>query len=94
VLDPGPGNTSEASYSESRITVTTQDSSPGVQHCCMANPMSEEPYALMWARTGLWEPWVVTPTATRPDAAGDFAQLKEVCWPRRHLCDLASSPIC
>ena len=31
MLDPGPGNTSEASYSETRITVTTQDSSPGLQ---------------------------------------------------------------
>ncbi len=31
VLDPGPGNTSEASYSEPRITLTTQDSSPGTQ---------------------------------------------------------------
>ena len=31
MLDPGPGNTSEASYSEPRITVTTQDSSPGLQ---------------------------------------------------------------
>jgi hypothetical protein len=32
VLDPGPGTTSEASYLEPRITVTTQDSSPGMQH--------------------------------------------------------------
>ena len=24
----------------------------------MANLSVEEPYALMWARTGLWEPWV------------------------------------
>ena len=31
MLDPGPGNTSEASYLEPRITVTTQDSSPGIQ---------------------------------------------------------------
>ncbi len=31
MLDPGPGNTSEASYSESRINVTTQDSIPGMQ---------------------------------------------------------------
>ena len=31
MLDPGPGNTSEASYLEPRITVTTQDSSPGSQ---------------------------------------------------------------
>ena len=31
MLDPGPGTTSEASYSEPRITVTTQDSSPGSQ---------------------------------------------------------------
>ena len=30
-VGPGPGNTSEASYLESRITVTTQDSSPGLQ---------------------------------------------------------------
>ena len=28
MLDPGPGTTSEASYSKSRITVTTQDSRP------------------------------------------------------------------
>ena len=31
MLDPGPGNTSEASYLEPRITVTIQDSSPGSQ---------------------------------------------------------------
>ena len=31
VLDPGPGTTSEASYLEPRITLTTQDSSPGMQ---------------------------------------------------------------
>ena len=31
MLGPGPGNTSEASYLEPRITVTTQDSSPGMQ---------------------------------------------------------------
>ena len=31
MLDPGPGNTSEASNLESRITVTTQDSNPGTQ---------------------------------------------------------------
>jgi|GEM_PF-5510066 len=31
MLDPGPGNTSEASYLDPRITVTTQDSSPGLQ---------------------------------------------------------------
>ena len=31
MLDPGPGNTSEASYLESRITVTTQASNPGTQ---------------------------------------------------------------
>ena len=58
MLDPGSGNTSEASYSELRITDTAQDSIPGMQRCCMANPSLEEPYALMWARTGLWEPWV------------------------------------
>ncbi len=32
MLDPGPRNTSEASNLESRITVTTQDSIPGMQH--------------------------------------------------------------
>ena len=47
MLDPGPGTTSEASYLEPRITVTTQDSSPGIQRSWMANPSSEEPYALM-----------------------------------------------
>jgi len=31
MLGSGPGTTSEASYSEPRITVTTQDSSPGLQ---------------------------------------------------------------
>ena len=31
MLGPGPGTTSEASYSEPRINVTTQDSSPGLQ---------------------------------------------------------------
>jgi hypothetical protein len=34
----------------------------------MANLSVEEPYALMRARTGLWEPWWVTARATRPDA--------------------------
>ena len=32
MLDPRPRNTSEASYSESRITFTTQDSNPGMQY--------------------------------------------------------------
>ena len=58
MLDPGSGNTSEALNLEARINDTAQDSIPGMQRCCMANPLSEEPYALMWARTGLWEPWV------------------------------------
>ena len=31
MLDPGLGNTSEASNSETRITVTTQDSNPGMR---------------------------------------------------------------
>jgi hypothetical protein len=34
----------------------------------MANLSAEEPYALMRARTGLWEPWRVTARATRSDA--------------------------
>ncbi len=69
-LDPGPRNTSEASYLEPRITVTTQDSNPGIQRLVgMANPASEEPDALMRARPDLWEPRVATPGATRPDAA-------------------------
>ena len=58
MLDPGSGNTSEALNLELRITDTAQDSVPGMQRCCMANPSLEEPYALMCARTGLWEPWV------------------------------------
>ena len=58
MLDPGSGNTSEALNLESRINDTAQDSIPGMQRCCMANPSLEEPYALMCARTGLWEPWV------------------------------------
>ena len=58
MLDPGSGNTSEASNLESRINDTAQESIPGMQRCCMANPALDEPYALMWARTGLWEPWV------------------------------------
>ncbi len=66
MLEPGPGTTSEALYLEPRITVTTQDSSPGIQRSWMANPSSEEPYALMCARTDLWEPRVATPGATRP----------------------------
>ena len=65
MLDPGPGTTSETSYLETRITVTPQDSRPGIQRSWMANPPSEEPYALVCARTGLREPWVVTPRATR-----------------------------
>ena len=35
----------------------------------MANLSVEEPYALMRARTGLWEPWRVTARATRPCAS-------------------------
>ena len=31
MLDPGPGTTSKALYLEKRITVTTQDSKPGIQ---------------------------------------------------------------
>jgi len=31
MLDPGPGTTSKALYLETRITVTTQDSKPGIQ---------------------------------------------------------------
>ena len=31
MLEPGPGNTSEALNLEPRITVTTQDSNPGIQ---------------------------------------------------------------
>jgi hypothetical protein len=58
MLDPGSGNTSEASYLESRITDMAQDSIPGMQRCCMANPSLEEPDAVMSARPGLWEPWV------------------------------------
>ncbi len=34
----------------------------------MAKPSSDEPYAVMSARTGLWEPWWVTARATRPAA--------------------------
>ena len=34
----------------------------------MANLSAEEPYALMRARTGLWEPWRATARATRPEA--------------------------
>ena len=34
----------------------------------MANLSAEEPYALMRARTGLWEPWRVTARATRSNA--------------------------
>ena len=47
MLDPGSGNTSEASNLELRINGTAQDSMPGMQRCCMANPALEEPYALM-----------------------------------------------
>ena len=49
MLDAGSGNTSEASYLESRITDTAQDSIPGMQRCCMANPSLEEPDALCGA---------------------------------------------
>jgi len=31
MLDPGPGTTSKASYLETRVTITTQDSNPGLQ---------------------------------------------------------------
>ena len=31
MLEPGPGTTSEASYLERRVTLTTQDSNPGMQ---------------------------------------------------------------
>ena len=32
MLDSGPGITAEALYSEVRVTITTQDSNPGLQH--------------------------------------------------------------
>lgn len=32
----------------------------------MVNLCVEEPYAINWARTDLWEPWEATPRATRP----------------------------
>jgi hypothetical protein len=56
----------------------------------MANLSVEEPYALMWARTGLWEPWVGNdprppgPSARREIAAVIFstAHLGEVRRPR------------
>jgi hypothetical protein len=56
MLDPGSGNTSEALNLELRINDTAQDSIPGMQRCCMVNPSLDEPYAVMSARTGLWEP--------------------------------------
>ena len=34
----------------------------------------EEPDALMWARPDLWEPWVVTPRATRARRAKELQQ--------------------
>src|SRR6516165_2677861 len=34
-----------------------------------ANLLVEEPYALMRARTDLWEPWRVIARATRPDVS-------------------------
>ena len=49
MLDPGSGNTSEALNLELRINDTAQDSIPGMQRCCMANPSLEEPYALCGA---------------------------------------------
>ena len=72
MLDPGSGNTSEASNLELRINDTAQDSIPGMQRCCMANPSLEEPYALMCARTGLWEPWV----SNHPGPPGPNARSK------------------
>ena len=47
MLDPGSGNTSEALNLELRINGTAQESVPGMQRCCMANPALEEPYALI-----------------------------------------------
>jgi hypothetical protein len=79
MLDPGSGNTSEALNLELRINDTAQDSIPGIQRfCCMANPILEEPYALMWARTGLWEPWVATPRATWPAVSKEIPKLASV----------------
>ena len=46
----------------------------------MANLSVEEPYALMRARTGLWEPWRVTARATRPGSIKPTAVLQtEAC---------------
>jgi hypothetical protein len=44
------------------------DGEPRGPRLGMANLSAEEPYALMRARTGLWEPWWATARATRPDA--------------------------
>ena len=47
-------------------------------HSWMANLSVEEPYALMRARTGLWEPWRVTARATRPGSIEPTAVLRRV----------------
>ena len=56
MLESGPGTTSEASNLESRITVTTQDSSPGIQRLAVRrthhqrNRMRYVPSRFMWGR--------------------------------------------
>ena len=65
--DPGEGSEASAGRLDrgklvehieapSHVTVTRSDSLG--DHSWMANLSVEEPYALMRARTGLWEPWV------------------------------------
>jgi hypothetical protein len=80
--DHGPllRNTANASQIDNRVNQTGADSKPRVHAGLLAcsEPMTEEPYALVRARTGLWEPWV----GNRPGPPG----------PRRVGCSNRSCP--
>ena len=59
----------------------------------MANPALEEPYALVWARTGLWEPWVVTPGATWPAISQLPRAATEVYFPAARWADFFQTAV-
>ena len=61
----------------------------GQQICRLRNRMR-----VMSARPDLWEPWVVTPRATRPAAAENFVQLIEVSAQKRDRCRFAPRLSC
>ena len=60
------GNHVEHIEVRSHVTVTRSNNCGDSPLGEMAKLSVEEPYALMRARTDLWEPWWVTARATRP----------------------------